>query len=88
MFENSSPHGNGTMTYADGSVYSGQFDHGLISGQGTIVFPNGSKYGNLKRACLTAREPFSPMVNCMLENSKRANTMAREPLPIMINHRK
>jgi len=31
------------MTFADGSTYSGEFKYGLLNGQGTITYTDGSK---------------------------------------------
>lgn len=32
------------MTYLDGSIYSGDFVDGKRSGEGLILYPDGSKY--------------------------------------------
>mmetsp|Transcript_39096 Transcript_39096/g.123278 ORF Transcript_39096/g.123278 Transcript_39096/m.123278 type:complete len:113 (+) Transcript_39096:458-796(+) len=32
------------MTYPDGGVYEGSWDHGLRQGQGTFKYPNGDSY--------------------------------------------
>ncbi len=34
-------HGQGTLTYADGATYTGEFKDGGVNGQGTQTFPNG-----------------------------------------------
>lgn len=36
--------GNGTMHYADGNTYKGEFKNGLKNGQGKSRLPNGSQY--------------------------------------------
>ena len=38
------PHGNGKMTYADGSNYQGAWVHGMRQGLGKVLFPDGSFY--------------------------------------------
>ena len=38
----SKPHGHGTMKYADGSVYEGQYYHGQRQGQGTYTHISGT----------------------------------------------
>ncbi len=38
------PHKQGTLTMANGDVYTGEFEHGIISGQGQILFANGDSY--------------------------------------------
>lgn len=47
------PHGKGTITWADGAVYSGDFVNGHQSGEGVETFISGSKfegiYNNSKR---------------------------------------
>eukprot|EP00061_Rhincodon_typus_P018666 g47926.t1 len=35
-------HGIGQLRFADGSSYVGQFENGLFSGRGTLVFSDGS----------------------------------------------
>ena len=37
-------HGVGQLTSQDGSVYVGQFQHGLCSGLGVLVFSDGARY--------------------------------------------
>ena len=37
-------HGQGTVTYPDGSKYVGEFKDGVYHGQGTFTSPDGSKY--------------------------------------------
>ena len=37
-------HGQGTVTYADGTTYVGQFENGRKHGEGTHTFFDGSKY--------------------------------------------
>ena len=43
-FEDNTMHGQGTMEYADGSKYEGQWVHGKKCGTGTRFFPNGDHY--------------------------------------------
>ncbi|GHT93900.1 hypothetical protein FACS1894122_09890 [Alphaproteobacteria bacterium] len=38
------PHGIGTMTYFDGSVYTGTFLNGQQNGEGTMVYSDGARY--------------------------------------------
>lgn len=38
------PHGQGTMNYPNGNVYSGNWYKGKKQGQGTMTYPNGNKY--------------------------------------------
>ena len=43
-------HGQGTVTYADGTKYIGQFENGREHGEGTHTFSDGGKYvGEFKR---------------------------------------
>ena len=35
--------GQGTMTDADGTTYSGEFKDGQFNGQGTITYPDGTQ---------------------------------------------
>ncbi len=45
QFQNALRHGNGKMTYPDGSVYDGPFNYGKKSGEGgTITYINGDRY--------------------------------------------
>eukprot|EP00047_Mylnosiga_fluctuans_P001550 m.220863 g.220863 ORF g.220863 m.220863 type:complete len:158 (+) comp10471_c0_seq1:47-520(+) len=37
-------HGMGLLTFADGTVYAGQFAEGFFSGLGVLTFPDKSKY--------------------------------------------
>ena len=37
-------HGQGTVTWSDGSKYEGEFKNGEPIGTGSITFPNGNKY--------------------------------------------
>ena len=37
-------HGQGTLTFSDGSKYVGEWKDGKYNGQGTLTFPNGTKY--------------------------------------------
>ncbi|XP_029466007.1 MORN repeat-containing protein 4 isoform X2 [Rhinatrema bivittatum] len=37
-------HGVGQLSFADGSIYVGQFENGLFSGCGVLTFPDGSRY--------------------------------------------
>ena len=37
-------HGHGTLTYADGKTYTGEFKDGKFHGQGTITYADGSTY--------------------------------------------
>ena len=46
------PEGDGTMVYADGDVYTGQWRGGLFDGQGTHTFTGGDKYVGGYRAGL------------------------------------
>ena len=42
-------HGQGTMTYHEGSKYVGEWKNGKYNGQGTLTFPDGQKYvGEMK----------------------------------------
>jgi hypothetical protein len=38
------PHGQGTITYANGNKYAGEWRNGLRNGQGTCIWPGGTKY--------------------------------------------
>ena len=43
------PHGHGTMTYADGTTYTGEHTDGERHGQGTYTFADGTAYiGNFE----------------------------------------
>ena len=44
FFENDMSHGQGTITYADGSKYVGEWKNDKRNGQGTYTFADGSKY--------------------------------------------
>ena len=44
QFKDSFPHGQGTMTRANGDKYVGQFDHDSSLTQGTYTFHNGDNY--------------------------------------------
>ena len=44
QFEQGDEHGQGTMTYKDGSVYKGSFEEGAPHGQGTMTYKDGSVY--------------------------------------------
>jgi prepilin-type processing-associated H-X9-DG protein len=37
-------HGNGNITYADGTYYSGGFKNGKMDGNGKRYYENGDKY--------------------------------------------
>ena len=37
------PHGQGTMTFADGSTYTGAWKDDKFNGQGTYTFPDGTE---------------------------------------------
>ena len=38
------PNGQGTMTFADGHTYTGEFKDNLFNGQGTMKYPSGATY--------------------------------------------
>jgi len=38
------PHGTGTMIYADGDVYKGNFNQGILEGYGTMKYVDGEVY--------------------------------------------
>jgi len=38
------PHGRGSLTYPDGSKYTGQWKNGKRHGQGTLIFADGDKF--------------------------------------------
>ena len=38
------PHGKGVMQYNNGSVYSGDWEHGNFHGYGSCTYPDGSKF--------------------------------------------
>ena len=38
------PHGQGTMKYASGITYSGQWKDGKFNGQGTMTLADGTTY--------------------------------------------
>ena len=42
--KNGEMHGQGTLTFSDGSKYKGEFKVGERTGQGTLTKPNGDKY--------------------------------------------
>ena len=43
------PHGHGTMTFADGTTYTGEFKDDKFNGQGTYTFADGTTYvGNFE----------------------------------------
>ena len=42
--KNGVKHGQGTMTYSDGSKYEGKWKNNLQHGQGTMTYSDGSKY--------------------------------------------
>ena len=44
MALNEQMHGRGLLTYANGSVYSGQFRFGKMEGDGQLKFANGDVY--------------------------------------------
>ena len=33
-----------TMTYSDGTKYTGEFRYGVMNGQGTLIYPDGTNY--------------------------------------------
>ena len=37
-------HGKGVITYADGSIYEGEFKDNLKNGYGSYAYQNGEKY--------------------------------------------
>lgn len=37
-------HGYGKYTYADGTIYQGQWDHDQRKGKGKLIFPNGDTF--------------------------------------------
>ena len=39
--------GNGTLTFANGSLYNGQFENGKMHGEGKLMFANGDVYEGL-----------------------------------------
>jgi hypothetical protein len=41
---NNKPHGKGSVTWPDGSRYSGDWKEGLFHGEGTFTWTNGDKY--------------------------------------------
>ena len=41
---NGVPHGQGTITYLDGSRYVGEFKDGVKDGQGTMTFYDGGRF--------------------------------------------
>jgi hypothetical protein len=41
MFENGLPNGQGTMEYADGSKYEGEWRDNVPNGQGVYTYPDG-----------------------------------------------
>ncbi|HBH86147.1 MAG TPA: hypothetical protein DDY17_00895, partial [Syntrophaceae bacterium] len=41
---NGKKHGQGTVTFANGSTYVGQFKHDNYHGQGSLTLPTGEKY--------------------------------------------
>ena len=43
-FKNDKQNGQGTYTYADGTVYVGTFKDDFIAGQGTKTWPDGTQY--------------------------------------------
>jgi hypothetical protein len=43
-FKNGKKHGQGAVTFANGSKYAGQFKHDNYHGQGTLTLPTGEKY--------------------------------------------
>lgn len=60
FFDRGQPHGSGggdyvnTYTFADGRVYTGEFEHGLRDGKGKIVQTNGDVYdGQFVRGTVT-----------------------------------
>lgn len=40
-------HGYGKYTYADGSIYQGQWDHDQRKGKGKLLFTNGDTFEGL-----------------------------------------
>ena len=43
-YQNGLPHGTGSLTYANGDKYEGEFAFGEISGRGKYTFADGSVY--------------------------------------------
>jgi hypothetical protein len=44
QWKNRLPHGQGELTWDDGSFYDGSFRDGKMAGQGKLVFDNGHVY--------------------------------------------
>ena len=43
-FKDGARHGQGTITFADGSKYVGELEEGMFHGQGTVTWSDGDKY--------------------------------------------
>ena len=43
-YEDGQPHGQGTLTYSDGTMYIGEWKSGDFHGQGTLTYPDGLTY--------------------------------------------
>jgi len=42
-------HGQGRLTFTNGDVYSGKFDHDMITGEGEMTYKNGGRYNGAWR---------------------------------------
>ncbi|KPA74074.1 hypothetical protein ABB37_09374 [Leptomonas pyrrhocoris] len=95
LFDGGQPHGSGSgsnggdgvnaFTFADGSVYTGEFDHGLRNGRGKIVLPNGDVYdGQFVRGTVTGfgtitYENGPRVYRGLLENGRKIKGTLRFP---------
>jgi len=60
-------YGQGTYTWEDGSVYTGQWRNGKMHGWGTLTFPNGDKYvGIWSKDKLLYGDVYTNAENCAL----------------------
>ena len=63
--------GHGTLTYADGNVYDGEFKDDDMNGRGTFTYADGGVYtGEFKDDLYHGHGTYMLVVTYMMENLK------------------
>lgn len=69
-YKNNKPHGQGTITHADGDKFVGEWKDGKRSGKGTITYANGDKFvGEYKNDLLNGKGIDTIYKNGILDNT-------------------